>query len=82
MVRASTGGGVKRSAEENQALEREAWAGRIEQLEEALAAGVDNVRSSIRRNESCPLCESSQHPDGHISHDEDCGLPIMEAALK
>ena len=29
----------------------------------------------------CKLCGSCPHPDGSISHAEDCPLPYVEAAL-
>jgi hypothetical protein len=54
---------------------------KIEILIDALRRLDDNLSELIRKEQGCPFCQSSAHRDGSISHDEDCSIPYLDAAL-
>lgn len=52
----------------------------MQQLERAIDA-LERVQEQAFIDDCCVFCDSCKHPDGSISHDEDCPLPYVERAL-
>jgi hypothetical protein len=48
----------------------------LDAIECARSAGIDE------KDGFCKFCDSSPHPDGHISHDEDCPFPKLDRAVE
>jgi hypothetical protein len=50
-------------------------------MRDALVRVADWIMTEVGEDGGCPICDSSPHPDGSISHDEDCFVPGVEKAL-